>query len=126
KVQYGLERTGAVTRRLAGTGRLCYLAEITLNGTLHLHPRPLLPTSAREPLARGHRAAGLRPTLSRLERAPPGRVLRAERGLAHPRRRGAHPAHRQQLLAHQLQFRTDAPALAREQGAGRLPRGTRA
>ena len=58
-------------------------------GTLPLHPRPLLPAAARESLARSDRVAGLRLSVSRLERADHGGVLRAECRRPHPRwRRG--------------------------------------
>ncbi len=53
----------------------------------HHHPRTLLPTAARKPLARGGGDAGFRVSVSRLERAHHRRVLRAERLGAHPRSR---------------------------------------
>ena len=43
-----------------------------------LHPRPLLSAAAREPVARGDRAAAERASVSRLERADHRRVLSAE------------------------------------------------
>ena len=87
-------------------------------GALRLHPRPLLPAAAREPLAGGGRAAGLGLPVPRLERAHHRRVLRAQRASpASSTARAASSSIVNNYAAHQLQLRPDAAGLAGGQGA---------
>ena len=95
------------------------------HGPLRLHPRPLLPAAAREPLARGDRGAGLRVPVPRLERADHGRVLRGQRARPDPRRGEPHRRDRQQLRVDELQLRADAALVARGEAARRLRRDPR-
>ncbi len=90
-------------------------------GPIHLHPRPLLPAAAREPLAGHGGAAGLGLSLSRLERAHHRGVLRPQRRRPHPGARWPHRPAGEQLRPAQLRRRPVAPALAARAGARRLP-----
>src|SRR5262245_55860112 len=82
------------------------------DGTLHLHSWPLLPAPSGESLAGGDPTAGFGLSVSRLERADRRRMLRAQRRLPDPGRRGPHRQDRQQLCQDQLRHWPDAALLA--------------